>query len=78
MKKIRAMWPNSHNPAVVDAVKAIRTSGVVDIYTYDAAACREIQAKAAYMPSPPQFVVIEGEEVARLAKAWQKWITYAK
>jgi hypothetical protein len=78
MIKIRAMWPSSHNKDVVDAVKAVRTSVVIDTFVYDCSACREVQRRASFMPSPPVFVSFEGEEVKKMEKIWVTWVKYAQ
>jgi hypothetical protein len=78
MKKIRAMWPSSHRKEVVDSVKEIRTSAVIDTFVYDCVACREIQKRASYMPSSPVVVMFEGDEVKRLERVWEIWLKYAQ
>lgn len=77
MRKIIALWPRAFNQSLADQLRAQRLR-VIDpdglVILEEAAAIRRMNN----MPGRVDPRVIEGVEVDRLAKAWKKWLAFAR
>lgn len=79
MLKMRAHWPSQFDNAHAAELRSMRecvveesNPSIVDLY------CAEMIRKANHMPGQVEVCVIEGEEVTRIALAWQEWLELAR